>query len=268
MKAREETSKVRKMPKGGRKGGTSFPRVSLTDALGYARKLVIKTHSGAQPQDVVYAGVVGAKSGTGNVRIGALKQYGLMKGDTKSGYVAQDLAKKIGSAPPEEISPLLQRAALHPAVFKKIYEAFQGDSVSKAKLRQRAADLDVHPEETATCVDLYVSAMVASGLATVDGETVAHTAFGHPSPAREEEGQLGQPDIGEDEGSGGNDADEAAGRNGNGEGDALDLQNGSGTSSGGRPLRAVFKVNVNLDSSLDTEKLEKQLQLLRRYGAL
>jgi hypothetical protein len=32
--------------------------------------------------------------------------------------------------------------------------------------------------------------------------------------------------------------------------------------------RAIFHVNVNLDSSLDTEKLQKQLELLKHYGAI
>jgi hypothetical protein len=36
----------------------------------------------------------------------------------------------------------------------------------------------------------------------------------------------------------------------------------------GSPPRAVFTVNVQLDASLDTEKLEKQLALLKKYGAL
>lgn len=32
--------------------------------------------------------------------------------------------------------------------------------------------------------------------------------------------------------------------------------------------RSVIHVNVTLDSSLDTDKLERQLALLRKYGAL
>ena len=32
--------------------------------------------------------------------------------------------------------------------------------------------------------------------------------------------------------------------------------------------RAVFNVNVTLDSSLDIEKLQKQLELLKRFGAI
>jgi hypothetical protein len=30
----------------------------------------------------------------------------------------------------------------------------------------------------------------------------------------------------------------------------------------------VFNVNVTLDSSLDIEKLQKQLELLKRFGAI
>ena len=32
--------------------------------------------------------------------------------------------------------------------------------------------------------------------------------------------------------------------------------------------RAVFNVNVTLDSSLDIEKLQRQLELLKRFGAI
>lgn len=264
MKAKEEAPKVRQMPKGGRKGGTSFPRVSLTDALAYARKLVTKTHTGPQPQDVVYAGVVGSSSGAGRVRVAALKQYGLMKGDAKAGYVALELAKRISSAPPDEMPPLLASAALHPSVFKKIHDAFQGDTVSKAKLRQRAAALDVHPEETGTCVDLYVSALVVAGLATADGENVTHTAADHSAATNS---VSAAPDDSEDR------ADEVS-EDANHDGDSADARSssGAGTSTDAQPTgrgpRAVFNVNVTLDSSLDTEKLERQLQLLKRYGAL
>ena len=59
--------KTRQMPKGGRKGGAVFPRVALSDALLFARKLVSKTHTSAQPQDVILTGVMGSKGGTGRV---------------------------------------------------------------------------------------------------------------------------------------------------------------------------------------------------------
>lgn len=135
------------MPKGGRKGGSVFPRVALNDAIKYARKLVSKTHTSAQPKDVILSGVVGAKTGTGDVRMSALKQYGFLKGDTKSNFFADELAKKIAAAPPEELVPLYRQAMLKPTVFKKLFDTFHGDTISKAKLKQRAADLKVHPDE-------------------------------------------------------------------------------------------------------------------------
>jgi hypothetical protein len=87
------------MPKGGRKGGTIFPRIPLADAVEFAKKLVSKTHSSAQPRDIIYSGVVGAKGGRGDTRISALKQFGFLKGDNKVKYSADTLAKSIASAP-------------------------------------------------------------------------------------------------------------------------------------------------------------------------
>src|SRR4051812_18032682 len=107
-----EGKTMRQMPKGGRKGGIVFPRIALKDALGYARKLVSKTHTSAQPQDVIFSGVVGTKGGPGNVRISALKQYGFLKGDAKSNFSADELAKQIIAAPQEELTLLYRRAVL------------------------------------------------------------------------------------------------------------------------------------------------------------
>lgn len=129
MTTKDET--IRQMPKGGRKGGAIFPRIALKDALVYARKLVSKTHTSPQPRDVIYSGVVGSKTGTGNIRISALKQYGFLIGDNKSNYSAGDLAKQISAAPDEELIQLYRLAALKPMIFKKLFDTFHGDRVTK-----------------------------------------------------------------------------------------------------------------------------------------
>lgn len=264
------------MPKGGRKGGAVFPRVPLGDALGYAKKLVSKTHSGPQTSDVVLMGVIGSKHDKGVYGMSALKQYGLMSGDNKSKFSADDLAKKIAAAPPEELIPLYRQAVLKPAVFKALFETYHGDSVSKAKLKQRAADLNVHPDETGNCVELYVASMAKAGLVTVAGDQITHLASADaevlPVADEDEDAESADPveEITiEDSVSGRIDEDGAAtasskGRNGAGKAIAGAPREGA---SGATP-RAVFNVNVTLDASLDVEKLEKQLALLRRYGAL
>lgn len=264
--------KIRVMPKGGKKGGTMFPRTSLADALVYAKKLVGKTHTGPQPTDVILMGVIGSKHAKGQVAMSALKQYGLMKGDTKSNFSADDLAKKIAAAPEEELAPLYRLAMLKPAVFKTLFDTYHGDTVSKAKLKQRAADVKVHPDETGNCVDLYISGMLTAGLVTVAGEQVTHRASTDleqplstdedlaPEGGLEDEYALNEDDVGA-----GKEADEQASGLPNSNTTANPVKSKLVGASG---PRAVFNVNVNLDSSLDIEKLQKQLELLKRFGAI
>ncbi|WP_250512038.1 hypothetical protein [Caballeronia sp. INDeC2] len=273
-----EEKKIRQMPKGGRKGGAIFPRVGLKDALIYARKLVSKTHVSAQPKDVIYPGVLGAKGSTGDIRLSALKQYGFLTGDAKSNYSADALAKQIAASPQEELIPLYRRAMLKPAVFKRLFDTFHGDTVTKAKLKQRAADLKVHPDETETCVELYLAGMLIAGLVAVEGDRVTHMASVDVSttPSVTDVSTI-EPDLPVDVS-----ADEVAGTESDADADtetetgiATSISSSSETASDSPPAngaqpgpRAVFNVNVTLDSSMDIEKLQKQLELLKRFGAI
>jgi hypothetical protein len=248
----------KKMPRGGRKGGAKFPRYSLNEALVWAKKLVSKTHSGPQPKDIIYSGVVGSKGGIGNVRISALRQYGLLE-ESKSGFLSSELARRIMAAPQDELANLYQNAVLHASVFKVLFNTFQGDSVTKSKLKQRVADLKVHPDETESCVDIYISGAVTANLATVQDDKICHISQSGATSlalANSEEPSPEEPD-----------------------GYALpsgeEIEQITGEQGGGRSEprlsrspRAVFNVSVTLDSSLDIEKLSKQLELLRRFGAL
>ncbi|WP_148661417.1 hypothetical protein [Roseateles chitosanitabidus] len=205
----------------------------------------------------------------------ALKQYGLMTGDTKSNFSADDLAKKISAAPPEELIPLYRRAALKPAIFRALFETYHGDTVSKAKLKQRAADLKVHPDETGNCVDLYSASMVTAQLVTIAGDQVAHLASAEASAPSVQLNDEVDCNASEAEAL----ASDKSAASGKLDGVVAAPQEGTTMSTkgdgasareidGGTAPRAVFNVHVTLDASLDVEKLEKQLALLRRYGAL
>lgn len=265
--AEDGSKPKRTMPKGGRTGGAVFPRIALADALTYAKKLVPKTHVGPQPTDIIHSGVVGAKGGKGDVRMSALKQYGFLAGDKKTGFTATELAKKIISAPSEEIFPFYQKAALLPAVFKAIFDTYHGDTVSRAKLKQRAADLKVHPDQTETCIDIYVSSLDLAKLVTVEGDQVRH--LGASSIAAESFQEFSEDASTEEP------AEEPTE---NVAEDDIEENNGTAKDSGASAKinktkevtkpRAVFNVNVTLDSSLDIEKLSKQLELLKRFGAI
>jgi hypothetical protein len=155
--------KKKAFAKGGRKGGSQFPRVELKQAIEFTKRLVSKTHTGPQPEKIVLPGVFNNAGSVGRIRASALKQYDLLVGSPQA-YEASQLAKKIDAAPKEDLSNLYPKACLNPKLFKTLYETFQGDSVSRAKIRQQAANLQVHPDSLDECVDLFTKSVVFAGL--------------------------------------------------------------------------------------------------------
>ncbi|TMP95772.1 MAG: hypothetical protein E6L07_06615 [Verrucomicrobia bacterium] len=245
----------KKMPKGGRKGGAQFPQAPLGQAIQFAKKLVAKTHTGAQPENIILKGVFNSSGPTGKVRASALKQYGLMQGET-SAYDATKLAQSINSAPPEELPPLLREAFLHPRVFKALFDTFQNDVVSRAKIRQQALQLKVHPDSGEKCVDLFVESAVYAGLASEKDDEIQISSSASPSKAHEDDlKDTEESDIlgAQKESTDGNEGDKS---------EEVILRKSAKTVGG------QMNISITLDSTMDPEKLEKYLKLLREYGAI
>jgi hypothetical protein len=246
----------RQMPKGGRKGGTTFPRLPLAKALEYSTKLVSKTHTGPGAPKIVLVGVFGTAGSDGLIRSSALKQYGLLESDEK-GMQASRLARAIDAAPAGDKVSLVQKAFLAPKVFKGLYETFRGDTVSRAKLRQQALGLKVHPDAAEDCVEHFVASLASSALGTESDDGISILTSPQPILTKtyetdDENKPTDAPPIGD---------------NLNADAAHQEEENQIAEQHSDGP-RAVFHVNVNLDAALDTEKLERQLQLLRRYGAI
>lgn len=247
------TEKVKgKMPKGGRKGGATFPRIPLKQALEYSDKLVSKTHTGALPEATILAGVFG--SGTyGQVRASALKQYGLMEGD-KTAYKATQLAQAIDAALPEEKPPLLKKALLTTKLFQEIFETFKGDTVSRAKIRQRAQALNVHPDSADECAGIFIESAETAELGKISGDDITlaqiepATAPEPPSVEPEEPEPITEPE-----------------REDPGEESAATKTAAGGAATGDRAVKPGVVLNLNVDSSSDPDKLKKQLELLRQF---
>ncbi len=253
-----DDEKPREMPKGGRKGGTQFPQVSLKKAAEYAKKLVSKTHTGPQPASVILKGVFDAKGGQGQVRASALKQYGLMKG-TADAYVASDLAKSLTAAPPDELHVHLRTAFLRASVYKTLYDTYIGDTVSKAKISQQAAAQRVHPESVAKATQLFVEGAVHAGLATIDGEDITVLRTDAPVP-------VAQPPVFEDNEDTPADREGEAGAESDTGADDAEKDPPAPHARG--PIRAVATVAIKVDPSTHTDDLEKQLKLLRKFGVI
>jgi hypothetical protein len=246
----------KQMPKGGRKGGTTFPRLALSDALKYAGKLVSKTHVGPQPEGVVLTGVFGTKNSDGKIRASALKQYTLLE-VTDQGLVASTLAKQIEAAPEVERVRLFRKACLAPGLFKTLFDTFHGDQVTRARIRQHALGLKVHPESVDDCVEIFVSSLNTAMLATENQDGVRITSSAELVETDSLDATIIKPaDIETDLTK----IDE--------ESADIDKSVEDQPASRGGLSKAVIQVNVNLDSSMDSEKLEKQLKLLRKYGAI
>ena len=248
-------SEKKKMPKGGRKGGAQFPQAPLKQAVEFAKKLVAKTHNEAQPEHIILKGVFNSAGTTGKVRASALKQYDLMRGDV-SGYDATELARSINSAPPEELRPLLIKAFLHPKIFKALFDTFQNDTVSRAKVRQQALQLNVHPDSGDKCVDLFIESAIYAGLASEkDGEIeIASSAV--------------SPRLDEAETPGSEESNETPKTNGTNAEAVKKDKDETNIKKSMRGVGGQMNISITLDSTMDPEKLEKYLKLLRDYGAI
>jgi hypothetical protein len=259
--AEAETSGSKKtVPKGGRKGGTLFPKTGLKEALEYSAKLVSKTHTGAQPAKTILPGVFGSGSTPGQVRASALKQFGLLEG-TPQAYQASKLAKDIAAAPPEEKPALLERAFLSSKLFKDIFDTYSGDTVSIAKIKQQAQTLKVHPDSSDECVTIFVASALAAGLATADGDSVTLANKGAAPPADSETPPASDTEVAADVETTQEHVDETVQQGEDGADDKLNM-------TAHRKTAAGVTVNLNVDSSSDPDKLQKQLELLRKFGVI
>jgi hypothetical protein len=263
------TEQKKTTPKGGRRGGTVFPRVDLAKAVKYAGKLVSKTHTGAQPKEIVYPGVFGTSGGQGNVRVSALRQFGLLKGNG-SAFEATQLAKDIVAAPKEEKPALLAQSFLKSKLCKKVYDTFQSDTVGKGKIRQQVLNFKVHPESADECVEVVLASLVTAGLGSVSDDQVTFMHVGELVKAEE------KPDSTDVDASEPNEDDREGATDGN---DEIAAPNTPEDVLARTPTlqpeistqqrrQSSTQVSIAIDPSMDPEKLEKLLKVLRDFGQI
>ncbi|MDR3799179.1 MAG: hypothetical protein P4K93_13570 [Terracidiphilus sp.] len=248
-----------------------YPRIPLEQALIYSKKLVSKTAVAPQSEATLLAGVFGNASSEGKVRLSALKQFGLVEGDSKA-HFASRLAKDIDAAADEaESLPLVRKAFLSARVFQELFNTYQDDQASKAKIKGRAQQLRVHPDLADGCADLFISSAVAAKLASIEGDGVRllpTTQIGQPAPAPAEQKDNS---IAEAEATADHDPKlpSAVAEGAPLSSASSDQQGSDPTAFAPRPRTAAdVAINLTVDSSLDGDKLERHLALLRRYGLI
>jgi hypothetical protein len=231
-----------------KKGGTMFPRINLEQAIGYAKKLAARTQVAPQPADIILQGVFGSSKSTGEIRASALKQFRLMEGTSK-GYKASKLAVDICSSPANELQTLHQAACLAPKIFKKLFESFQNDSITFASIRQQAVNLGAHLDSADECVKIFIESLTYAGLAHQDKDNIVISS--KPVAVVKPPQSMGESPEVEVETSG-------SGENT----DPISLDPSRVSAIPG------FQVKINLDSTMDPDKLERQLKLLKQFGVI
>lgn len=246
------------MPKGGSKGGTRFPRLSLKKAHDYAKKLVSKTHTGAQPSEIILPGVFGNAGPSGQVRASALKQYTLLEGTPKA-YSASKLAQELNGSTPEELGNYLKQVFLKPKLFKTLFDTFCDDTASRAKIRQQASNLNVHPDSLDECVQVFIESAVYAGFATENGDSIEMHASPTPQEPDGDADSVQQEDETEAESMSEDISDD----------EKQDTKNKNENTSLQENLTSTkSNIDIKIDPSMDPEKLDKLLAVLKKYGQI
>jgi hypothetical protein len=205
--------------------------------------------------------VFGNSGPIGKVRVSALKQFGLLEGKA-SAYQASPLAKSIDAAVDNEKVPLLQKAFLSSKLFREMFTTYNGDTVAKGKIRQHALSLKVHPDSADECVELFLESAVTAHLGTLDGDSISLVKSGQVVPASAREQADGDEEVQVEE-----DAAKAAGQPGApAKSNIVVPQVRQDDSSPG--TKSGLNVTLTVDSSSDPDKLQKQLELLRKFGVI
>lgn len=252
-------SETAKKKPSGRKGGSIYPRVNLGEAEKYAKKLVSKTHTGPQAAAVILPGVFNSKSGSGRIRASALKQFGLLEGTPKA-YSASDLARRLDAATDEDRAGFRITAFLNPKLFGTLFATFANDSVSRARIRQQAANLKVHPDSLDDCIGVFISSAVFAGLADEDGDPVVFP----DSPVVAQESSQDSDDAGE---AAELMEDIVSKREGTSHDELGDDDEASRVKRDRLPTGRA-NLEIKIDPSMDPEKLEKLLDVLKKYGQI
>lgn len=247
--------------KGGRKGGTIYPKIDLEKAIQYAKKVVSKTHTGAQPKNIILPGVFDSGSWIGEVRLSGTKQFGLIEGSPKA-YLSSELAKKINSSTPNELPPLLIEACLIPKIFKTLYDTFLNDTISDAKIKQQLLNHEVHPESADECVTIFKNSLIYAGIGKIL-ENDKFQVLPLPITTLEKDKEKSSDELKENELQ---EEDEQMASNANKRNGSDQYQKQTIQKRG--TVKSNVNVNIDVDPSMDPEKLEKLLKLLKNYGAI
>lgn len=144
-----------------------FPKATLETALAYPNAIV---RAGGRPIDAVdMAAALEISPGSSNLRTlgSASSAYGLTGGSYKTAFSMATLGEAITSpTSPEEREAALVKAALHPELFNRLFEAYKGKKFPERQFLVSALkrNFDVAENQAEACADIFTKNMQFVGL--------------------------------------------------------------------------------------------------------
>lgn len=255
---------------GGRKGGKQFPNYSLKQVLPNLKELTSKTHSKPINMEQLNVGVFGvdAKSKKGKIRFSSLKQFSLAKG-TYTALTATDLSTKLVLAEDTEKLQLIRQAFLNVSTFKDAFETFQASQTSKSRIKNYSvSSLKVHLDLSDKFVDVFLESAEIAQICRISGEEITFISTKDINDGIAEKGKKDTLDV-DDELDEDIEDDDAIGEDNDDDDDEENIDDkNNGVQKRVKVVSTKPNIGIQLDASLDPDKLAKQLKLLRKYGLI
>ncbi|HEY3397181.1 MAG TPA: hypothetical protein VGM19_05910 [Armatimonadota bacterium] len=227
----------------GRTPGANFPRRTLEEALGYVEGVLNAAGNGTLDEKRLATAVFKLKgvSTLSQVKLAALRQYGLLTGKNAA-LRPSKLCRELALAEGDKRLLLLQDAFLSCAPFKKLYMNYVKSTPTITNMAIYAStELHINPGKKQEFMDVFVAGLSLAGLGRSDGEQVEVLEAAGPAQPDEIAVESEDEDV----------------ISGDGEAPAT-LKT--------TPGRSGPVIEIKIDPTLDPDKLEKQLAVLRRFG--
>ena len=242
-------NKVQNLRKGGRKGGTKFPNYSLKQIIPCLKELLSKTHAKTITIEQLNAGVFKMNA---NSPEGKIKQY--------SNITSTELSSQIVLASEDEKSNYLKQAVLTVATFKNVFETFQDSSVQKSKVRgYSVSNLKIHIDSSDKFLKSFLDSCEIAKLCSFNGDEVSFISGKDVLVKKNDDEEKNNEDLGSADDESIEDL-----------GDSSEDENDDFAPATKKDKQKTNRANIDLkiDPTLDADKLEKQLKVLRKYGLI
>jgi hypothetical protein len=228
----------------GPKGGTRYPRYSLTELEPQLKLIASKTTTAALDYESFCMGVFGVGyKDVCQVKMSSLKQFGLVQYE-KNQISATNLCRKIALRDDNEREVLFRKAFYNVNPFLRVLQTFSGRKSSASEIGTFAVEtVKVHIDNKDDFVEKFIDSAKKAGLCADDQGMYRLQLIEMTEDTTDLQTNIEPETM-----------------------DEQDTENGFPSTI--KSKHGNVKIEVKVDPTLDPEKLEKQLEKLRKYGLI